>query len=89
MSDHRKFVRRFSLDGWPLRSQYGWYLLKKAACLAVVLTLVLLAYARLPREHPWLPVVVPGVIAAVGFWLSGRIRMQRDVVDTAERKASR
>ena len=81
MADRRKFVRRFNLDGWPLRSQYGWYLLKKTGCVAGVLVLVLLVHGRMPQEWPWLSIAVPAVIAVGGFWLSGRIRIRNEAVE--------
>lgn len=81
MQARRKFVRGFSLDGWPLRGEYGWYLLKKAACLVSVLGVVLLVYARLPVASPWLSIALLGAIAAAGFWLSGRIRMSQAADD--------
>jgi len=85
MSDRRRSVRGYSLERWPLRGQYGWYLLKKAACLAVVVLLALLAYARMPHERPWLSMAVPAVIAVAGFWISGRIRMRPAAADPVER----
>jgi hypothetical protein len=73
VSDRRKFVRSFSLDGPHSGGAYGWYIAKKAAFLAAVLIIVLLTYAWLPRNPMWVSLGVPALITVAGFALGGRI----------------
>lgn len=76
MTNRRKYVRLFGSDAGVHGGRHDWYSAKKAAVVCIVLIATLVAHAWLADAPGWLSLGLPALIAIVGFWFSGRIRLR-------------